>query len=584
VGSATPGDYPEDAAAVKRAPFDRDAAPSVAFLSLLPALTFLLPFEPRRGLALAGMRVTALEAAAALAMLALLWSGRASLRALAQRPPLPLVFLAAYAVAHLASAACAEDNPALALKFALRMTAAAVFAWLVAAAPASERRSALLALLASSVLAAVLCVLEACGVRAVDPLLDLFRGSISHVGGVRRATGGSESPTLAAAFLMIGLVLCAGLGGKRWRGLPAWAVLAPLLALGLLFTYARGPLLAAVAGLLVVAGLTRRRGEADAARASRATLLILIAMTLAFLAASPILGLRLAGSGARAFYGVGYEPGDATLALRAAESRDLSLRVTNAGERAWIPGLRLCARWFDVDRKRLDPGPCAELPKGVLPGAGVPVQIGIEAPAREGRYFLVWDVLQEGSAWLSLRGVAPALVPVSVRGGLESAAPGWPGPEDRPNVGELSASWPQELASLERTELWRLALAMWKDHPWLGVGPDNFRWLQGRYSGHAFPQTWVFSNNTFLEAAATVGSLGFLALVGTLVATAARAAGAARTAPVGSEEGAQAIVGLALTACLVVHGCVDYVLAFTGHSLFLGLLVGLVASLRSGAS
>jgi len=122
-----------------------------------------------------------------------------------------------------------------------------------------------------------------------------------------------------------------------------------------------------------------------------------------------------------------------------------------------------------------------------------------------------------------------------------------------------------------------LALGMWHEHPWLGVGPDNYRRLYGPRSGHAVWDDRVFANNTLLEAAATTGSFGALALAGALIAS-VLAAWRALPAAVPHER-ALAETLLGLLAGLAAHGMVDYVLAFTGHYLFFGFVVGAVSGL-----
>src|SRR5262245_40426840 len=126
------------------------AAPRAGSLAL-PALVFLLPFEPRRPvLPLLGFQLTLLEAAAGAMGVVLLWSVRGRLPALIRRPPLPLAFLGLYAAAHVLSAAFAPAHRDLAAKFALRMLVMAALALAVAAAPPEAGRRALVALVASA--------------------------------------------------------------------------------------------------------------------------------------------------------------------------------------------------------------------------------------------------------------------------------------------------------------------------------------------------------------------------------------------------------------------------------------------------
>jgi O-antigen ligase len=119
---------------------------------------------------------------------------------------------------------------------------------------------------------------------------------------------------------------------------------------------------------------------------------------------------------------------------------------------------------------------------------------------------------------------------------------------------------------------------MWRERPLTGVGSDNFRWLYGPRAGRAFWDARVYANNTLLEAAATTGALGALALGGCLLASLERGLRRARAADPGAAEGAAALGSFALVAGIAAHGVVDYVLAFTGHYAALGFAVGAVSA------
>jgi len=93
--------------------------------------------------------------------------------------------------------------------------------------------------------------------------------------------------------------------------------------------------------------------------------------------------------------------------------------------------------------------------------------------------------------------------------------------------------------------------------------------------------TRVFANNAFLETAATTGLLGLLSLVAALVAAAWASARAWRSPS--PDRGALAATLLAVTVAIACHGLVDYVLAFTGHYLVLGIVVGAAAGLAREA-
>jgi O-antigen ligase len=70
-----------------------------------------------------------------------------------------------------------------------------------------------------------------------------------------------------------------------------------------------------------------------------------------------------------------------------------------------------------------------------------------------------------------------------------------------------------------RLYLWQSAWRMWLDHPWLGVGPDNF--LYAYRSFYALPAAWEELNlshphNLFFDLLTRVGLFGFLAAMALL--------------------------------------------------------------------
>jgi O-antigen ligase len=127
--------------------------------------------------------------------------------------------------------------------------------------------------------------------------------------------------------------------------------------------------------------------------------------------------------------------------------------------------------------------------------------------------------------------------------------------------------------------LWRAALLAWREHPLLGLGPDNFRRAYHRYIGVAHPDTRLHANNLFLETLASLGLAGVAALL--LVAIGF--AGAARTAV--RHHGLASVAGLIAAGAAtglgayLVHGFFDYFLEFTPTYALFWLLGGIVAGL-----
>jgi hypothetical protein len=532
---------------------------------VLPALVFLLPFEPRRPvLHLPGFQVTVLEAAAGALGAALLWSVRRRVPALLRRPPLPLALLALYAAAHVLSVAFAPAHRDLAAKFAVRMVVMAGLGLAVAGAPPEAGRRALVALVASAVAVAALAAAEGAGLRALDPFLALFREMPFNIGGSRRASAGSEYPNLAAAFLMAGMLAACGLATGWRRPVAPLLPLAVLFSVALLWTYSRGALVATGLGLAALAAAGWRQRLAAPALAGLA---VLLAASAGFAWSGEVYRLRLGAEGPGSWYGAQYAPTEAALSLRPAEVRATSVRVTNTGQMTWTAGgaFHLAYHWYDTGGRKLEDGRRTLLPRDVAPGEAVVLRAELQAPPAEGRYVLAWDMVQERVAWFSDRGVTPATVPVHVAAGVVAA-------------GVLPLESPVPAAARGwhpgRGELWRLALLLWRQRPLTGVGSDNFRWLHGPAAGQAVWDTRVFANNALLEAAATTGIVGLLALAGTLAATAVAAARSLDRA------GSRAAALFALAVGLAAHGLVDYVLAFTGHYLLFAFVVGSAAGLR----
>jgi hypothetical protein len=534
----------------------------------LPAVMALVPFEPRSPTCPAGpFHVTLLEAVALAATGAL---GAAALARGRRRLRLPVALLAAFAAVELVSAAAADGDRAAALKFTLRMAFMAVFAAVVAAAEAGDRRRALVGLALGGGVASVLAILEGAGVRVLDPFLAAFREMPFNVAGVRRATAGSEYPNLGAAAIAYGLLAAVAAAGARRWSLGRTAVLAAPFAVGLLYTYSRGALLALAASLVVAIVLVARAAP-DRARVPAAALATVALAAVLFSAGREVFQLRLGSEGVAEWYGARYEPEAQSLVLAPGGATRTSVRVTNTGLKTWtVEGqFHLSYHWYDVERRLAMDGGRTVLPHALDPGQSVSLVADVRAPGRPGSYLLLWDMVQEHTSWFSGQGVPPAAVPVTIGAASSAAAVA-------PSVS------PPSLTGLAwrpgRGELWSLALGMWRAHPWLGVGPDRFRRLYGPWAGQAIWDDRVYANDLLLEVAATSGTIAAMLLVSSL------GAGLWFVWRAGADAAAwpEAAAAGSLLAFVVVHGTVDYVLAFTGHYLVLAFAVGTAAAL--GAS
>src|SRR5262245_6735387 len=428
-------------------------------------LLALLPFEPREPtLSVPGMQLTLLEIAALLLVPWIAWSNRRELLRLVGRPPLPLVFLGAFASCHLLSAALAEAPRFLPLKASLRMLACAGFAFVVAALGRERQRRALRGLAWGTLCVALLAVIEGAGFGGLDALLDAFREGAVFVGGTRRASAGSEHPNLAAAFLASGLVIWSGLTSTGGRSLLAVAVL----TLGLLLTYSRGGLVAALISLCAL--LLARAVAGLSLRTVVGTLSLIGLASSAFALRSEAFRLRLLGEPAAGWFVARYRPETARLQLAPGESVPLAIELENRGKASWraAHGMALGQRWFDLGTAEIRGGPATTLPSDVEPGHRLKLVVPLTAPGLPGRYRVLLDLTHDNRRWLSEAGVAPGSVDVLV------------GTTQEADVPASSARLPQAVLpnyrQPDRAEYSGWALAMWRERPWTGVGSGNFRW------------------------------------------------------------------------------------------------------------
>jgi O-antigen ligase len=130
-----------------------------------------------------------------------------------------------------------------------------------------------------------------------------------------------------------------------------------------------------------------------------------------------------------------------------------------------------------------------------------------------------------------------------------------------------------------RTELWQAAMRVWRRHPLLGVGPDNFRHVYSealapgrRLAPGAEIDERIHANSLYFETLADLGVLGVLALVLVMVALAraARRGLAAQAEPLAAAQ----VVAL---GTFFVHGLLDWFLEFTPTYALCSLLTALVA-------
>lgn len=521
-----------------------------------------VPFEPRMALALGWINISALEFMLAISAIGLAVS-LPSLRALASRCTHPVVVsLWLFALSSIASALLSEDVGA-GLKFALRFVAMVFFAFMASGQSAKTLQAGFAGLVSGAIVAAVLAILEGAGARFLDPLLGAFREIPFNVAGIRRASAGSEYPNLGGAMIVYGI--CTATALFRGRAALRYVTLG-VLTVGLLFTYSRGAWVAGFIGLLSSA-----IAEKTNTRFRFMPLTICAGLTALFVFRAEITQLRLQGENANDFYSARYEvPQEYT--VEAGSRSKVPVRVTNTGRRPWRRHERfhLSYHLYTSDQELLRDGPRTALPRDVEPGDTVVVDAEIRVPAQSGSTLLMWDLVHEDTTWFSGQGTRPGVTRLVISRRDQQEAPPEPGALD---VERAIRAIPDDLGwRPSRLELWSIAGRMWARRPLLGMGPDAYRRTYGTWAGRDTFDRRVYANNTYLELAATVGTLGLATFCLAMVT-------ALRPRRFGNDDDPR--VALASRAILVViatHGFVDYVLAFTGHYVVLAFALGAAIS------
>jgi len=204
------------------------------------------------------------------------------------------------------------------------------------------------------------------------------------------------------------------------------------------------------------------------------------------------------------------------------------------------------------------------LPEDVPPGSVVQVIGIVQAPDATGTYRLSWDLVEENVTWFSDRGIAVAELSIDVRNG------------SGPPLPEVAAPTPAPPPA-SRASLWRAAIALWRERPLLGVGPDNFRrryeaLLSPSPTGAPYTDTRIHANSLYFETLADLGLAG-LASLGAIAVALLRSLRRHRG------SGCVAGFGCAVAAgAFFVHGLLDYFFEFTPLFGLFWVTLGLVAA------
>jgi hypothetical protein len=470
----------------------------------------------------------------------------------------------------LLSAAAAPELRGPAFKFALRSLSGVLLAFAAADLLRDVRLSGqvFLALMLGVCVAAVAVQHEA-RVGALPWWLRPFHDQTFQALGQTRGSGPLQFPNIAAMALEAAIPVTVALGfSLRPDGLPAALAGVCILLLGVGATGSRAGLVGAAIAMVVMAAIVIR---IPGRRRIGYVLLASSPLFLALGAASGgALGSRLRFWHEGHWYGAHVAPAGASAdrlpaRLAAGAQAEELLTLGNSGAMTWpregSAPVALSYHWFDADTGELvvRDGARTPLPSDVPPGGSLTLRAAVWAPARPGRYVLAWDLVQENVVWFSGRGPGLWTEPVLVGG-----TPPAPRPPVLPSV-------PSGDPPVGRRDLWRAALAAFRAHPLLGVGPDNFRLIYGRYLGLRDPDDRLHANSLYFETLADSGVMGSLAWLCLVIALAA----AARRA---FQNLLAAGVSIALGTFLL-HGALDYFFEFTPTFAMFWLLVGALVAL-----
>ena len=248
------------------------------------------------------------------------------------------------------------------------------------------------------------------------------------------------------------------------------------------------------------------------------------------------------------------------------------LEVENRGALPWLrvppSPVALSYHWLDAETGAVvvRDGLRTIFPGDLYTGSKVQVRAEVRAPSRPGRYILWWDLVHEHTTWFSDRGEPGLREPVVVAsaGGVP-AKPAQLPMTVRPDTPDDSS----------RSALWRGALAAWRAHPLLGIGPDNFRHLSGQFMARERTDERLHANSLYFETVADLGTVGLLAFLVLVVAL----GGAARRTIATPASRILAVGVAAGLATYLLHGVLDYFLEFTPTYALFWLLAGMTVAM-----
>ncbi len=548
---------------------DRTASIGVALLLLVA------PFEALRPLvSVPGQSLTTVETAL-LAVLGVV--AYVALRARAWSV-VPLRDVAPWALLVLVAVAAAVAAPvyrANGLHMAARLGLASAVGLMAAVASADVRtRSHLVATgFVSGTIVAALVVADFAAVPGVAALLSVFREGVATVGAQLRASGPFQYPTIASMFLEVTFALGLGVlvttpGATRQAGL---VLLLALTVEAIVLTFTRSGLITVGTSLALVGVLHWRRNGFDRITWCIFGVALLTGASLWSSRSAEALLLRMTSETQGQWFSAQVNA-PSYLSIDTSRPIGVPLRLTNTGRATWDSSaeapIALSYHWLEEqsDRVLAWEGLRTPFPAPVRPGQTIDIVVAVDAPIGPGRHRLVWDLEQAQRLWFSTEpGAVLTFTTATVTGRAVGGRRRSTGP----------ARMPRAAARPGRFVLWTAAARMWRERQLLGVGPDNFRLLYGRYASILNADPRVHSNNMYIELLVGMGLVGGVVLAW----LAGRVAGAVRRCC--AAGGADLGVAAACVA-IAVHGLADSFLSFTGTYIVMAVALGLASACPQG--
>lgn len=384
---------------------------------------------------------------------------------------------------------------------------------------------------AGSTVAGALGITQIMGVDA--GLGSLFWGRATQFGAIERLTLPFGHANVAATHLAVGLLLGVGLAATAetvtGRRLGAVALLVQAYALTL--TLSRGPVAAAILGLVGLAVLARHRHQPILSRFALGTAVAVACLV----AVQPSWHLRLQNPGPEHWYAVTLD----VVPARASDTR--SIAVINDSRVGWEGSP---AEYLELRTPRI--GGTADLQvidlPALEPGQRSVVALDVAEVLSEDTIIDVWRPGEGRFAQLS--GVTPITVD-----------------------GDTTMPSPMSNGMAPRSVLWDAAWTLARDHPLTGVGPGNFRLSYQDVIGRPGPAT-SHAHSLVFEPLASWGAPAALLFWSVLAWTAVNGVRRAR-----STTGLTTVAAL---GAVIMIGSLDWIVASASGGLTLWLLVGLV--------